>query len=394
MWTSILKAPFWTLYGLLVFILYKDLHASAFQIALFLALKPIVSIFSIYWSSFVNNRQDRLVSNIVVAAILGHLPFFFFPFVDNVWFFIFAGALYMLLTRGVVPAWMEILKINTPPLVREKVFSYSAAMSYVGGAILPLFIGNLFDTHPGIWRWFFPATSLFSLSSLFFLLRIPTSNFKAAQLSPFSFREQIIQPWKNALILFSKHNDFRQFQIGFLFGGSGLMLMQPALPQFFFDSLHISYAELTIALAVCKSVGFIITTKFWADLMTRINIFKFSAYVTFAAALFPLLLLLAQVNLTWLYISYLTYGIMQAGSELSWHLSGPIFAKNEDSSPFSSVNVVTVGLRGCVAPFLGSFLCNQMSASYVLIFGSLFCLYAMMHMLYHKNCFEQQLHVV
>ena len=79
LWTNVLKAPFWALYNLLVFILYKDLHATGLQVALFLALKPTVSILSIYWSQFVANRRDRLIPNIATAGILGYLPFLFSP---------------------------------------------------------------------------------------------------------------------------------------------------------------------------------------------------------------------------------------------------------------------------------------------------------------------------
>jgi hypothetical protein len=69
LWTSLLKTPFWSLYGLLIFILYKDLHASHLQVAVFLALKPIVSLISIYWSAFIKEGTDRLKSNIIAGGI-------------------------------------------------------------------------------------------------------------------------------------------------------------------------------------------------------------------------------------------------------------------------------------------------------------------------------------
>ena len=43
---------------------------------------------------------------------------------------------------------------------------------------------------------------------------------------------------------------------------------------------------------------------------------------------------------------------MQAGSELSWNMSGPLFSKQEESSSYTSVNIVTAGIRGlhCASP--------------------------------------------
>jgi hypothetical protein len=57
-----------------------------------------------------------------------------------------------------------------------------------------------------------------------------------------------------------------------------------------------------------------------------------------------------MLDTAWLYAAYL-YGAMQGGSELSWKLSGPIFAKDKHSTPFSSLNLVLVGARGCTYGF-------------------------------------------
>ena len=147
LWTHILRAPFWAIYNLLLFILYKDLQASPFQIALFIALKPVVSIFSVYWSSSINKRPDRLLSNIVWAGVIGYLPFLFFPIIYDAWFVIFASALFMTMHRGVVPAWMEIFKRNLPGDAKQKIFSYGSIVSYIVGGILPLVIGPLLDRY-------------------------------------------------------------------------------------------------------------------------------------------------------------------------------------------------------------------------------------------------------
>ena len=116
-----------------------------------------------------------------------------------------------------------------------------------------------------------------------------------------------------------------------------------------------------------------ITSKYWSNLMSKLNIFRFSAIVTVLAACFPIVLLISQFHLSWLYIAYLLYGSMQAGSELSWNLSGPVFAKHEDSSIYSSVNVACVGIRGCLAPLIGSLLCAHFSSFMVLALSFILC---------------------
>lgn len=78
LWTWICNTPFWAMYNMLPFILYKDLHATPVQVTVIIALKPLVSIFSMYWSAWIEKRKDRLIPNVIAAGIIGHLPFFSF----------------------------------------------------------------------------------------------------------------------------------------------------------------------------------------------------------------------------------------------------------------------------------------------------------------------------
>lgn len=375
--TSIFNAPFWAIYGMLVFILYKDLHATPLQVALLIALKPSVTLFSIYWSALIHKRPDRLRSNVIGAGILAHFPFFFFPWVESPWFIIFSGALYMLFMRGIKPAWMEILKLNLPETTRERVFSFGLSLSYGIGIVMPLLFGPLLDENIQLWRIIFPATAVLSLGGLFFQWRIPIpKNLPINAVPKESFKSLLAKPWKTSWALLKSRPDFARFQLGFMLGGGALMIMQPALPLFFVDFLNLSYTELAIAIALCKGIGFTLTSRLWANLFSRTSIYRLSSLVTFLACLFPFFLLFAQMQFSWVFLAYIVYGIMQAGSELSWHLSGPHFSGKEDSSPFSSMNVLSAGLRGCIAPCIGALLCSSFNAIIVLILGGILCLLA------------------
>ena len=379
MWSRVLRTPFWAIYSLMPFILFKDLGATSIQIAVMIALKPMVSILSMYWSAAVNQRRDRLVSNIIWAGVLGVLPFFFFPFANNPWFFVGSFGLYMMMHRGVIPAWMEIMKLNLPGVSRERIFAYGSAFGYLGDGILPFLFGWLLDGYFQAWRWIFPVTALISMAAIFFQHRIPIPLGDTVQSSSSPSRSlatQVAQPWKDAWNLMVTRADFRHFQIGFMLGGSGLMLMQAVLPAFFMGVLEISYTELAIALTLCKGIGFALTSQIWARWINKVDIYRFSSLVTVMAFLFPVCLIAAKAHIAWLYLGYISYGVMQAGSELSWNMSGPIFSQHEDSSSFSSVNVVTVGLRGCIAPGLGALLLYWSSPVVVLGVGGLLCLAA------------------
>jgi predicted MFS family arabinose efflux permease len=388
MGSRLLRTPLWAIFSLIPYILYRDLHATPLQIAVIVAIKPMSSLLSIYWSHSINQRKDLLRSNIILANVLSLLPFFLFPWIENVWFFIAASGWFMAFHRGVTPAWMEVLKLNLPNKSRERVFAYGTTVGYVGDALLPFLIGGLLDGYTQAWRWIFPLTAFIALLAFFLQIRLPVPEANVIQstnppLIPLSKR--LMDPWKNAWALIKRRPDFRSFQVGFMFGGMGLMVMQPALPEFFLDNLSLSYKELAIALAFCKGVGVASTSRIWADWMNKIDIYRFSAWISLIAALFPLCLIAAQLNLAWLYIAYIIWGIMQGGSELSWNLSGPVFSKEEDSSSYSSVGVLAVGLRGCFVPTLAGALCSYCSPILVLCLGSVLCLCAVERMFaYHR----------
>lgn len=375
--TRLLNIPFWAIFNMLSIILYKDLGATPLQITAIVALKPISSLFSPYWSLSIHQRQDRLVSNLVWANILKFLPFLFFPWIQNNWLFVLSFGFYMMLSRGVIPAWMEVIKLNIKGTSREKIFAFGSAIDYLGTAVLPLAFGWILDDYHNSWRWIFFWSSIIGILSTFLLFRIPITNINLPEQPPATpLWQQVIKPLQQSWDLLKKRPDFTRLQIGFMLGGSGLMIMQTTLPMFFVDVLHLSYTEILLAITVCKGIGFAITSPWWVKWFDKVNIFKLLSWVTLLAACFPLIILSAVSNILWLYAAYFVYGMMQAGSELSWHMSGPLFARDQDSTPYSTTNVLSVGIRGCVAPLLGNLIYIATNSVVVLGISFLFCMLA------------------
>lgn len=388
--TRLLGTPCWCLLSMLAFILYKNLHLSPLQITIIVALKPATSLLSPYWSQAIYQRPDRIITNLIGANFLRHLPLLFIPWIQSPWFIIISFGLYMMLTRATIPAWMELLKYNLPKEKREEMVGYGTTIDYLGTAALAVGIGMLLDHYQNIWKWLFSLSASLGLLSTLFFAFVPLRNASvslanAISSQKFYIKRKIFKPWGQVWELISQRKDFRIFQIGFMFGGSGLMIMQPALPQFFIDILHLSFTEMGIAIALCKGIGVALTSHLWTKLFRKSNIFQLSALVTIFAALFPFFLLATSFHLILLYFAYILYGIMQAGSELSWHMSGLVFAQEKDSSTFSITNVLTVGIRGCFVPALGSILLSFVHPIGVILSGALLCLLASSYFLFNSR---------
>lgn len=370
-WSSILSEPFSTLYGFIAFILYKDLHASAFEVTLLVMLKPIVTLLSFYWSA---GSKGRLRANILGAGILMRLPFLLVPWIDSIWYVIAISVNYMLFSRAGTPAWMEILKRNLPKDRRSRLFSFSSAVGYGEGVLLSLAMGAMLDHDPGLWKYLFVCAAFLGLIGSILQCSVPIQE-TSKEARP-NLKELIVRPWRDTLQLMRDRKDFAVFQWGFMACGFTIMLIQPILPLFAVDELGINYTQMAAAISIAKGLGFVISSPLWSRWMNRYSIQQVASWVFLSVALFPLLLVFAKWQLIWFYVAYFLYGVGQGGSHLVWNLSGPYFAGNEESSRFTGVNVAMAGLRGCVGPPLGGWLSVVFGSIPVLGIGVFFSLWS------------------
>lgn len=381
--SNLLTEPLFTLYSFLVFILYKDLGASPFQIALLTMLKPVVTILSFYWSAGLEGRTGRLRGNVLWAGFLMRAPFLLCLWVDSAWYVIGAAVNYMFFYRAGMPAWLEIIKRKMDEGKRGRAFSVSSALGYAEGVVLALGCGAMLDQDPGMWKGLFFGAALVGLGTLVVQGRIEVEGEDVVG-ERLGWRELVVRPWRDSWRLVRGRPDFARYQWGFMVSGFGLMLIQPALTLFAVDVLGVSYLEMAGALSIAKGLGFALSSPMWARWIDRVNVFKLASLVFVTIGLFPVLLSFSVWNVAWLYVSYFCYGVGQGGSHLVWNMSGPIFAGKDESSRYTGVNVVLAGLRGAVAPPCGSWLAVVCGPLWVLMMGGALCFYSGARLLQSK----------
>jgi predicted MFS family arabinose efflux permease len=331
-------------------------------------------MFSFYWSAHITGRRNLLRANLIGAWILARLPFLFVPWIENSWYLIFCCASYELFHKSGIPALMEILKINIPKETREKTFTLYFVISFLESILLGLFIGKILDTYSFAWQIICGATALLGLSSIFLQLRVPiphlTQEPPPSNLKPL---ERIIKPWQEAYALLKKYPEFARFQWGFMMGGFGLMLIAPSLSVFYVDSLNLSHVDIVTGRSVLMGLGIVLSSYFWQHKLRTTPIAQTTATILIGFSLYPLLLAFSPFHMGSFYLAFIVYGIAQAGSHILWNLSGTLFSQEEDSSPFSRLNILMLGLRGAIAPALGGLSCQLFGPIPLLITGSLIC---------------------
>jgi MFS family permease len=374
LWMNLASEPLISLYTLIPFILRKDFGSSVFQLSLFITLRPVLSVFSFYWSAYLKEGKGRLISNLVSASFLAYFPFLFFPWVGNFWFLLFASAMYQLFSKAAIPSLIEVLKRNIPKKPREHVFSVFFILSFVESGFLGLMFGGLLDSHAMDWKMLFFFASLIGLSSVlfFFRLRVPELP-KSAESSDVS--ASLAHPWRESFELMRKRADFAHFQAAFMIGGSALMLMAPALSCYYADTLALSYTNLATARFIFMAIGVAGSSLLWKKGLSHVPLLKLTLWVLVGFGLFPVALLMARIDLWFLYLAFFVYGVAQAGSHLIWNLSGTFFAAEQDSSPYTRVNILMLGLRGIAMPLIGGLLCDLVGPTPLLLLGIFLCLF-------------------
>lgn len=377
LWMNLAAEPLISLYTLIPFILRKDLGATMFQVSLFITLRPVLSVFSFYWSAYLKEGKGRLISNLISASFLAYLPFLFFPWVGDFWFLLFASAMYQLFSKAAIPSLIEILKRNIPKKPREHAFSLFYILSFLESGLLGLLFGGILDAHVWDWKLLFCFASFVGLSCvlLFARLKVPVvSGSKPCMTLPSSTAaSRLIQPWHESFRLIRERADFAHFQGAFMIGGSALMLMAPAFASYYANTLNLSHVNMTTARFVFMAIGVAASSLLWKKGLSNVPLLKLTLWVLCGFGLFPVVLLMAQIDLWFLYLAFLIYGVVQAGSHLIWNLSGTLFAAEQDSTPYTRVSILMQGLRGAVMPLMGGFFCDLLGPIPVLIVGALLC---------------------
>ncbi len=371
---NITEEPLLAFYTLIPFILTKELNANAFQLSLFLMLRPVLSSFSFFWGLFLRYKEKQnLLKNHMLAWIIARIPFLFFPMINNIYYVFFAAGIYQLFYRAGLPAWTEIFKRKIKDeRSRENIFSLFTVIGYIESILLGLFIGKFLDKSAFNWKIVFFFSALLGLASLFIQKKIDVPIEKNEQQK---IKNKFLTPIKDIVKLLQTKKDFAIFQKGFMIGGFALMFINPALYIFSNNILNLSYTNMTTARFVLMGIGFVASSFYWKKALEKTSVNFIMLFVLSGFSFYILFLLLSKYFLTFFYLAFFFYGIAQSGSVLLWKLSAMIFSKEENSILYTSTNLLFLGIRGLIAPLLGSIFCNLFGVSLVLLIGVLISFY-------------------
>ncbi|MGR3951741.1 MAG: hypothetical protein QRY74_02330 [Chlamydia sp.] len=369
LYASILQEPLSVLILLLPFLIIKELNATTIHISAVTALAPTIAIISFYWSSIFKSSSQILRINLVISTCSTAALFLLAPIASNPWFFVVASTCYTLFFRAANPARMELLKRNIPENQRERIYSWTYKISYATGMILGPFFGLILDREPDLWKPLFVFSATMYMLSGWLYCFIPIDEMHdEIDIPRKDLSKVIIGPWKKSFEIIQKNSRFAKFQVGFFIAGFGLMLAKPA-GDWFLGNLDISYQSLLMCRTFLKGLGVLGTIDIWSKHLKPTTILQLAHLIAWGFLLYNLLLMGTPISVSFLYLAYFVYGIAQSGSHLIWNLSGTLLSGKDSSYQYSAVNIVAVGIRGCIAPVLGCIFLNFWGVMPTLFFG-------------------------
>ena len=355
------------------FVAKKTLGASDFVITALVMAQPISWFFSAYWSNFLVGREKR--STFLLFGLLGRLSLFFVIAVHGGVAFALVIVFATLMVGAIIPAQNSLFQVNYDVRERGRAFGLSTAWQSIATIGAAVVAGRLYDDDPSMYRWTYAAAAICGFAScwLFYRIRFRGRHRTApSALGPGLAREMtrsLRSPFAGSLTILKRDRDFRRFETAYMGYGLAFMMLQPVIPIFLVESLHVDYSQASNARGLVFYCMMVLFSPIFGWMMDRTGPVRLSTFAFLILACFPLTLAAAGA-VPAVYLAFSVYGIAMAAVNVGWTM-GPIhFAGSRDSTAYMGAHVALVGVRGLIGGPLGMLLFRWTGTARATFLGS------------------------
>jgi len=338
----------------------KALHAQDWQLMLMTMIGPISNLLSIWWGRIFEQSCHK-ARWFLLAGIVGRLSLVYAIWLGTMNEYLVLLGLVFSANSLLIPAQNSIFQKNINSTRRAKVFGYTISLGMVVSIVVTFMAGRLLDIQEQSFRWILVATGLagFCSCAVLSMIRIqePIGPRDCARIP---FRQQLLDPLRRTFKLLKENKPFAAFERSFSIYGMGFIMMQPIIPIYLVDKLHLSYTNNFLAKGVLSQVGSLLLSPVIGKIHDRMHPFKFISRSFALLMVFPLLFVVSSLwagesvlPVVIVFIAYFIFGIAMAAVNVAWNMSSIFFAGKEDASMYQSVHVTMTGIRGLIAPVLG-----------------------------------------
>jgi hypothetical protein len=375
----------------------KYFHASAFLISVITAAPMFGNIMAMVWSElsmgkrkvpFVNMLQAGVILMIASVALTALVP----PHYGG-WIFAAQIIVARILASGIMTIRSQIWRANYPRWVRGQVTSRIAVVATTVLAATTFAGSYLLDRNPQAYVYLYPAAALIGAVGIWQFSKIrvrrealllrreeqvyaprPEGMSHTDETNVLNFQPDAQQRgfgrfFTLAWQILSEDKAFREYQRWQFLSGFSFMMFMPSLLYMVSTQMtdpKKDYLLATIVVQIVPMVISLVATQAWAPLFDQVHVTVFRVYQTGIAVVAQLMLYLGaiwglkfgsdQTGLAILTVGQMLVGVCNGGGNLAWNLGHNDFAPPDRAATYMGVHVMLTGLRGCLAPFLGSWL--------------------------------------
>lgn len=361
----------------------KALHAQDWQLMLITMIWPISNFFSIWWGRFFERSRHKS-RYFLFAGIIGRLSLVYALWLTTMNEYIVLLALLFASNSLIIPAQNSIYQRNIGPTRRARVFGFTISLSMLVSVVVTFIAGRLLDIHEQSFHWILMGTGVCGFISAAILANIPIqSSIRERIPNDLNWKQTLLEPITGTFKLLKENKPFAAFERSFSIYGMGYIMMQPIIPIYLVDKLHLSYTSNFMAKGILSQLGMLLLSPMIGKLHDKMHPFRFIAISFGLLMVFPILFVTSSLwqgeafmPVLIVFLAYLIFGIAMTGVNIAWNMSSIFFAGEQDASIYQSVHVTMTGIRGLIAPVLGFALLKLINITAVFVVAAGFFAWA------------------
>lgn len=238
-----------------------------------------------------------------------------------------------------VPTQGAILSQNYPAARRSRRFSRAVAVQAMGLVAVSLPLGWLLDHHRAVWSWAYGGAALAAGVGYARWGRLrrrrppPPPPHLVSHASPF----RVLRHDRRFLL----------FEVAFMVYGIGFLALQPVLPLYLLDELHVGYAQVGLARGAVFWIALIVAAPLAGWLGDRLGVLRLGALGFAVLALFPATLLLVG-SIEGVYAAFAVFGVAMSCVNVAWNLGPIALAGERDPLPYLNAHIGLIGIRAVI----------------------------------------------
>lgn len=316
----------------------RRLGADPFLLSLIVAAPAAGNLIAVFASHYL--QQRRKMPFMMAAWSIGRGLFVLMLFVTTPEVFVLIVVAHWLIVSLCVTGYVQVMRAIYPDAVRGRAMAYVRVGFTACATIMTPLFGQWLDI--ASYQILFPLAAIFGvLSGLSFGHVKYEETFAATR-----------QDWLTPLRVFTRDARYRAYSIAFSLYGAGMLITAPLIPLLLVDELNLSNAQVGW-LGMINSIFWMLFYIVWGRSIDRRG-GLWTVRINFALTLIvPFAFFFAQ-DLWLLALAQIFIGITVAGTDLGWMNAIMQFARKEEIGHYAALHAFLVGVRGVIAPFVGT----------------------------------------